>query len=32
MGLVENVFREGEVEEDDEVFLIYISEEKDKIR
>ena len=32
MGLVENVFREGEIEEDDEVFLIYISEDKDKIR
>ena len=32
MSLVENVFREGEVEEDDEVFLIYLSEEKDKIR
>jgi hypothetical protein len=32
MGLVENVFREGEIEESDEVFLIYISEEKDKIR
>ena len=32
MGLVEKVFREGEVEEDDEVFLIYISEDRDKIR
>ena len=32
MGLVENVFKEGEVEEEDEVFLIYISEERDKIR
>ena len=32
MGLVENVFKEGEIEDDDEVFLIYISEEKDKIR
>ena len=32
MPFVEKVFRDGEMEEDDEVFLIYISEEKDKIR
>ena len=32
MGLVENVFKEGEVEEEDEVFLIFISEEREKIR
>jgi len=32
MGLVEKVFKNGEIEEDDEVFLIYISDEKDKIR
>ena len=32
MDLVEKIFKEGEVEESDEVFLIYISEEKDKIR
>ena len=32
MPLVENVFREGEVEDSEEVFLIYISEEKEKIR
>ena len=32
MPFVEKVFRDGEMQEDDEVFLIYISEEKDKIR
>ena len=32
MPFVEKVFRDGEMEEDDEVFLIYISEERDKIR
>ena len=32
MSFVEKVFKDGEMEEDDEVFLIYISEEKDKIR
>ena len=32
MPFVEKVFKEGEMEEDEEVFLIYISEERDKIR
>ena len=32
MPFVEKVFRDGEIQEDDEVFLIYISEDKDKIR
>ena len=32
MGLVEKAFKNGEIEEDDEVFLIYVSDEKDKIR
>ena len=32
MPFVEKVFTEGEMEEDDEVFLIYISEDRDKIR
>ena len=32
MPFVEKVFKDGEMEEDDEVFLIYISEERDKIR
>ena len=32
MPFVEKVFKDGEIEEDDEVFLIYISEEKEKIR
>ena len=31
MGLVENIFKEGIIEEDDEVFLIYISEDKIKL-
>jgi hypothetical protein len=31
MGLVETIFKEGEVEEDDEVFLIYIKENKIKL-
>ena len=31
MSLVENIFKEGEVEEDDEVFLIYIRENKIKL-
>ena len=32
MSFVEKVFKEGEMEEDDEVFLIYISDDRDKIR
>ena len=32
MKLVEDVFKNGEVGEDDEVFLIYVSDERDKIR
>ena len=32
MPLVENVFKNGEVEDDEEVFLIYISDEKEKIK
>ena len=32
MPFVEKVFKDSEMEEDDEVFLIYISEDKDKIR
>jgi hypothetical protein len=32
MKLVEDVFRNGEIQEDDEVILIYVSDEKDKIR
>ena len=32
MPLVENVFKNGEIEEDDEVFLIYVSDEKEKIK
>ena len=31
MSLVETIFKEGEVEEDDEVFLIYIRENKIKL-
>ena len=31
MNLVEKIFQEGEVEEDDEVFLIYINENKIKL-
>ena len=31
MSFVEKVFRDGEIQEDDEVFLIYVSEDKDKI-
>ena len=30
-SFVEKVFRKGEIQEDDEVFLKYISEDKDKI-
>ena len=32
MKLVEDVFRNGEIQEDDEVILVYVSDEKDKIR
>ena len=32
MNLVEDVFKNGELSEDDEVFLIYVTEEKDKIK
>ena len=31
MSFVEKVFRNGEIQEEDEVFLIYVSEDKDKI-